>query len=103
MRPPMHVVVYQVKPAPEHADELLQTLKSLRDEIRGEPGCLVCAICKEEEGDLFLVVSGWKTRPDLTRHMRSEHFRVLSGASRLLGASAEIGFLASEPLEMTSQ
>jgi len=74
-------------------------LRSLIEEIRQAPGCLVCAICREEEGDLLVVVSGWKTRPDLQRHIRSEHFRILSGASRLLGASSELGFLLSLPAE----
>ncbi len=96
---PMHAVAYLVSPEPEKRDELLQTLRSLSEQIRETEGCLVCAICKEEEGDLLVVVSGWKTRGDLQRHIRSEHFRILSGASRLLGASSELGFLLSLPGE----
>ena len=95
----MHAVAYLVSPEPEKRDELLQTLRSLAEEIKLAPGCLVCAICREEEGELLVVVSGWKTRADLQRHIRSEHFRILSGASRLLGASSELGFLLSLPAE----
>jgi len=95
----MHAVAYLVTPAPETRQELLQTLRSLGEEIRRAPGCLVCSVCREENDELFIVVSGWKTRPDLARHMKSEHFRILSGASRLLGAPAEIGFLTSEPFD----
>ncbi len=96
---PMHAVAYLVSPEPDKRDELLQTLRSLIDEIRQTPGCLVCSICREEGGDLLVVVSGWETRSDLQRHIRSEHFRILSGASRLLGASSELGFLLSLPAE----
>lgn len=93
----MHAVAYLVSPEPEKRDELLQTLRALSDEIKLAPGCLVCAICAEEAGELLVVVSGWKTRADLQRHIRSEHFRILSGASRLLGAACELGFLLSLP------
>jgi len=99
MTPPMHAVAYLVTPEPENRDELLQTLRSLSAEIRRDAGCVVCAVCREDGGDLFIVVSGWKSRPALERHLRSEHFRILSGATRLLGASAEVGFLASEPFQ----
>jgi len=91
----MHAVACFVTPAADKRQELLQTLRSLAHEIRGEPGCLVCSVCLEETSTQFFVVSGWQTDADLRRHLRSEQFRVLSGASRLLGAPAEVGFLAS--------
>jgi len=97
MKPPMHAVACFVTPDPEKREELLQTLRSLAEVIRREPGCLVCSVCIEETSAFFIVVSGWASDADLRRHLRSEHFQVLSGASRLLGASAEVGFLASHP------
>src|SRR5262245_14929164 len=90
MKPPMHAVACFVTPDPDKREELLQTLRSLAQEIRREPGCVVCSVCLEETSAFFIVVSGWQTDADLKRHLRSEHFRVLSGASRLLGASAEV-------------
>ena len=97
MKPPMHAVACFVTPDPEKREELLQTLRSLAEVIRREPGCLVCSVCIEETSAFLIVVSGWASDADLRRHLRSEHFQVLSGASRLLGASAEVGFLASHP------
>jgi len=97
MKAPMHAVACFVTPDPDKREELLQTLRSLAKEIGAEPGCLVCSVCLEETGAFFIVVSGWGGDPDLQRHLRSDHFRVLSGASRLLGASAEVGFLSSHP------
>jgi quinol monooxygenase YgiN len=94
--PPIHAVAYYVTAEPEKREELQQTLRSLAAEIRKDPGCVVCAVCIEESGGCFVVVSGWKTDAELQRHLRSEHFRVLSGASRLLGAEAEVGFLRSD-------
>ena len=96
MKSPMHAAACFVTPDPDKREELLQTLRSLAKEIGAEPGCLVCSVCLEETGAFFIVVSGWGSDPDLQRHLRSDHFRVLSGASRLLGASAEVGFLSSQ-------
>jgi quinol monooxygenase YgiN len=92
----MHAVACFVTPDPEKREELLQTLRSLAEVIRQEPGCLVCSVCTEETSAFFIVVSGWASDADLRRHRGSEHFQVLSGASRLLGASAEVGFLMSQ-------
>ena len=96
MKAPMHAVACFVTPDPEKREELLQTLRSLAEVIRLEAGCLVCSVCIEETSAFFIVVSGWARDADLRRHLRSEHFQVLSGASRLLGASAEVGFLVSQ-------
>ena len=97
MKTPMHAVACFVTPDPDKREELLQTLRSLAEVIRREPGCLVCSVSLEESSAFIIVVSGWSSEADVRRHLRSEHFRVLSGASRLLGASAEVGFLASHP------
>lgn len=97
MKPPMHAVACFVTPDPDKREELLQTLHSLAEVIRGEPGCLVCSVCLEESATLIILVSGWGSDIDLRRHLLSEHFRVLSGASRLLGAAAEVSLLSSHP------
>lgn len=91
----MHAVAYFVTPGPQKREELHQALRSLSEEIRRAQGCVVCSVCLVSDGELFIVVSGWQTRADLEHHLKSEHFRVLSGASRLLGASAEVRVLTS--------
>src|SRR5262249_3915284 len=93
----MHAAACFVTPDPDKREELLQTLRSLAEVIRREPGCHVCSVCLEESSSFIILVRGWASDADLRRHLRSEHFRILSGASRLLGASAEVGFLASHP------
>jgi len=77
-------------PAAEKREELLQALRSLRAEVEREPGCCVCIVCGDVEGSERVVfVSGWESEADLLRHLSSDHYRVLSGASRLLGIPAE--------------
>ena len=92
----VRVVTSLLTPTPEKREELLQTLRSLRDQIAREPGCVVCAVCQDiDGGDHFVLLSEWRNQADLMTHLDSEHFRVLSGASRLLGATAEFRFVTS--------
>jgi len=93
--PVVHAIAYFITPQPQTREELEQTLRSLATEIRQDAECIVCSVCLVSEGDLIIVVSGWRTREDLERHLESEQFQVLSGASRLLGASAELKVLTS--------
>ena len=91
------VVTSLLTPAPEKREEFLQTLRSLRIEIEREPGCLVCLLCIDiDGGDHVVLISEWTDQAALVEHMASEHFQVLAGASRLLGASAEFRFVTSE-------
>jgi quinol monooxygenase YgiN len=93
----MKVVTSLVTPAPEKLGELLQVLRSLRDEVSREPGCRSCVVCRDiEGGDHLVFLSEWESQDDLYRHLDSDRFRVLAGATRLLGASAEFRFVASD-------
>ncbi len=90
------MVTSLLTPAPEKRGELLQTLRSLRVEIAREPGCLQCAVYADVEGGgQVLLVSEWMDQASLTEHLASEDFRILAGASRLLGASADFRFVTS--------
>lgn len=91
----LHRVSYWVRPEPGRRDALLETLCALAKEIRKDPGCVVCAVCLEESEPLFLVVSAWSSAAELQQHLRSRHSRLLSGASPLSGATAEVAFLTS--------
>ena len=101
MKPPacraVKVVTSLLTPSPEKREEFLQTLKSLRVEIRREPGCVDCIVCSDiDGGNHFVLISEWRDQAALNAHMDSDHFRILAGASRLLGASAEFRFLTSD-------
>jgi quinol monooxygenase YgiN len=91
------VVTSLLTPAPEKRDEFLQTLRQLRVEISREPGCRLCVVCADVEGgDHFVLISEWRDQAALLAHMASDHFRVLSGASHLLGSTAEFRFVTSD-------
>jgi quinol monooxygenase YgiN len=97
------VVTSLLTPAPEKRDEFLQTLRSLRVEIEREPGCRLCVVCGDVDGgNHFVLISEWRDQAALMAHMDSDHFRILAGASRLLGASAEFRFVTSDTPSATS-
>jgi quinol monooxygenase YgiN len=86
-----------LSPSPEKQQELLQTLRSLRGEIGRQPGCLACTVYQDDEGmGRFALITAWEDQEALSAHMGSEAFRVLVGASQLLGASPDFRFATSE-------
>jgi quinol monooxygenase YgiN len=92
----MKVVTSLLTPSPEKREEFLQTLRFLQVEIRREPDCIDCIVCGDiDGGNHFVLISEWRHQAALNQHIASEHFRVLAGASRLLGASAEFRFVTS--------
>jgi quinol monooxygenase YgiN len=107
MMPPsasaVKVVTSLLTPSPDKREEFLQTLRLLRVEIEREPGCLVCVVCRDiDGGNHFVLISEWRDQSALLAHMGSEHFQVLAGASRLLGASAEFRFITSNSPSLAS-
>ncbi len=95
--PSARVVTTLLTPSPDKRDEFLQTLRSLRVEITREPGCRLCVVFADiDGGDHFVLLSEWADQASLLAHMARDNFRILSGASRLLGASAEFRFAISE-------
>jgi quinol monooxygenase YgiN len=73
--------------------ELSQAIASLSGSIRMENGCRRCDFCQsiEDENRLFLFEE-WDTQDNLRAYLKSEHFRVLSGAMNLLKEPYEMMF-----------
>lgn len=97
-RPPdgLQVMTTLVSPAPGKGEELLQTLRALRAEIGRQDGCRACIVCRDVEGgDQLVLVTAWESPDALTAHRASEPFRILSGASQLLGARDALRFVPS--------
>jgi quinol monooxygenase YgiN len=70
---------------PEKQKEVLQTLLSMVELPEKEKGCLSYGIsCDIEDKNVFNLISAWKTRLHLDKHMKSERFSVLLGTKSLL-------------------
>ena len=78
--------------------EMMQTLQSLTDSIRGQPGCLRYHFFAEIGNENSLcVMEEWRTRADLDRHLRSRDFSVLFGAINLLHGPEAVEFRLLTP------
>jgi quinol monooxygenase YgiN len=76
---------------PAKQQELMQALDELVSMIRQESGCLQCSLVHKNDDTKMLTVSEkWADREDMLNHVRSEYFRVLIGAIRVLVQSAEM-------------
>jgi quinol monooxygenase YgiN len=73
--------------------EMFQTLQSLTESIRNQPGCRQYHFYVEigNEDSLF-VVEEWETRADLEVHLASRDFSVLFGAVNLLHGEEAVEF-----------
>jgi quinol monooxygenase YgiN len=77
----------------EKRKEIIQTNKAILGPIRREPGCISCNCYADVEDESVLFFGEeWKTSEDLESHLRSDHFRVLNGAMRLLHLEPDIRF-----------
>ncbi|AMV73766.1 putative quinol monooxygenase [Desulfuromonas sp. DDH964] len=73
--------------------EILQTIQTLLDPIRNEPGCASCYCSVDTEADHILIFrQEWNTNEDLATHLQSDHFGVLLGVMKLLSIEPEIRF-----------
>jgi len=78
---------------PEKRKEVLQTLKAILGPIRREQGCISCNCYVDVEAEnIVFFKEEWRTSEDLDTHLRSVHFGVLIGATKLLNKEPEIRF-----------
>ena len=76
---------------PEKQKEVLQTLLALHEQPDKASGCQSYGIfCDIEDKNIFSLISEWRTREDLDRHVRSERFSVLLGTRSLLSTPMEM-------------
>ena len=77
----------------EKRKELSQTIASLIGSIRTEKGCRRCNFFQsmEDENELC-ILEEWNTEGNLKGHLKSERFRVLRGAMKLLQEPYEMRF-----------
>jgi quinol monooxygenase YgiN len=73
--------------------ELSQTLGALERLVRKEAGCVRSTFYREAADDNALcLLEEWATQEHLDTHLRSDNFRVLRGAVKLLNGPAEMRF-----------
>jgi quinol monooxygenase YgiN len=80
---------------PENRSELLQTLRSMTEEIRKITGCKTCNFYQDVDNEnIFNLIEEWKSQEELDSHLKSDMFGALIGTKNLLVEPAEINIKA---------
>ena len=80
---------------PEKRAELLQTLRSMIEEIQKEKGCMSCKFYQDVDNEnIISLIEEWKTQEELDIHMKSDMFGALIGAKSLLVEPSKINIKA---------
>lgn len=80
-----------VEALPGKRTELLQTLQSMAEEIRGFKGCKSCVFFQVVDNEnIFTLVEEWDSQENLEAHFNSEIFGVFKGTKSLLIRPPEI-------------
>jgi quinol monooxygenase YgiN len=76
---------------PEKREEFIQAMTDLTTRARRALGCVGAHFYADsEDPNAFTLVEEWRRRRDLDRHLRSDEFAAVIGASFLLSQAAEI-------------
>lgn len=87
----MNIIRIILNVLPEKQKEVMLTLLSLSDHPGKAKGCLNYSIfCDIENGNIFNLISEWKTRRHLNRHVKSDRFSILLGTKSLLSEPMQI-------------
>lgn len=89
----MILVVIRMKVLPNKRLELSQTITSLIDSMRTDPGCRRFDFCQNVENDNELyLLEEWDTQKNIKNHLLSDHFKILRGVMNLLEEPYEMQF-----------
>jgi quinol monooxygenase YgiN len=88
----IHAVVTIVA-APNKRDEMLKSLRSIIGPTRVEPGCLECHVVIDAiEPERLTLIQTWSTQTDLSRHVRSDRYRMVLAIMESSAESPEVVF-----------
>jgi quinol monooxygenase YgiN len=79
--------------------ELLDCLETFSVQFRNDSGCLDCNIYQDCDNSLsYTLVCEWQTFLAMQQHFRTHDFKILIGATKVLGEASEL--LAAETITL---
>ena len=89
----MNTIIIRVEIIPEKREEFLQTIRSLHEQIKKEKGFRGSDVFQDlDNHERFNLIQHWETQDDLDNHTRSENFRILMGALKVLAEHSEVRY-----------
>lgn len=87
----MILLIIKIDVRPAKQKELVQTMSALVEQVRQEAGCVSSqCYCDAENENALCVLEEWETQADVDAHLRSDHWKVLRGALKLLNGPAKV-------------
>ena len=89
----MNTITVVVEIIPDKQEEFIQTVRSLNEQMRKETGLRSSDLFQDlDNHQRFNLIQHWETQDDLDNHTRSENFKVLMGALKVLAEHSEIRY-----------
>ena len=89
----MNAVTITVDINPESREEFVQTVRSVGENLKKEKGFRRSGLFQDVDNpNRFNLTEEWETQDDLDSHVRSDIFRVLMGALKVLGKQSEVRY-----------
>ena len=89
----MNTITFTFEIFPEKHQEFIQTVRMVNEKIKQEKGLVKVTLFQDvDNSSRFNLLEEWETQDDLDYHTRSENFRVLLGALKVLSEHSEIRY-----------
>jgi len=90
---PLNTITFTFEIFPEKREEFMQTIRLLSKKITQEKGFVRVNLFQDvDNSSRFNLIEEWETQDDLDGHTRSDNFRVLLGALKVLSEHSEIRY-----------
>ncbi|MEJ2657935.1 MAG: antibiotic biosynthesis monooxygenase [Desulfobacterales bacterium] len=94
----MNTVSISLKVFRQKKEEFLQTVRSLQSDLEKDQGLIKSNLYQDvDDPERFHLINEWETEQDYDRYLRSEHFRVLIGALKVLSEETEVRYHMGSP------
>lgn len=89
----MNTVTVTLKVIRGKDDEFLQAIRSFQERLKQEEGFRKCTIYRDvTDESTFYLIEEWETQDHLDNHLKSDLFRVLIGALKVLSTESEVTY-----------
>jgi quinol monooxygenase YgiN len=89
----MNTVTVTLRIIKGKSDEFLQAIRSFKEKVKQEEGFHKCTIYQDmTDESTFNVIEEWDTQEHLDNHLKSDLFRVLIGALKVLSTESEVRY-----------
>ncbi len=89
----MNTVTVRLKIVQGKNGEFIQTIRSLQEKLKQEEGFSKCTVYQDTADDsTFNMIEEWQTQDYLDNHLRSDLFRILIGALKVLSEECDVSY-----------